>query len=135
MPQIEAWVDVLKVERALYNLMLNASQSARHASDNPTVRISLMEDGEHISFCVEDNGPGVPEPVRATLFQPFVSLGKPNGMGLGLTLAQKIAQEHGGDVTLDESRAGHTVFRFSFLKSTLRRFAQTSHSPESSITV
>jgi nitrogen-specific signal transduction histidine kinase len=49
---------------------------------------------------------------------------------LGLTLAHKIAQEHGGGVTLEESRAGHTVFRLSLSKSRLREFAGISRPAE-----
>ena len=48
--------------------------------------------------------------IRHTLFQPFVSAGKENGVGLGLTLAQHIAQEHGGEVKLEQSRDGNTTF-------------------------
>jgi signal transduction histidine kinase len=133
MPQIEVSIDALKIERALYNLLLNACQAARQAAETPTVRVSLTEDSEQISFCIVDNGPGVPDSVRATLFQPFVSVGKPSGIGLGLTMAHKIAQEHGGNVKLGESRFGHTVFRLSLAKSTLLGFAKTARPPETSI--
>lgn len=130
MPQIEAWIDTLKIERAIYNLLLNACQAARHGAGAAQIRISLTEDSDWISFCIVDNGPGVSESVRVTLFQPFVSVGKQSGIGLGLTLAHKIAQEHGGGVTLEESQAGHTVFRLSLSKSKLREFAGISHPAE-----
>jgi nitrogen-specific signal transduction histidine kinase len=45
------------------------------------------------------------------LFEPFVSEGKHKGSGLGLTLTQSIAADHGGGVELLNSRAGETVFR------------------------
>ncbi len=57
---------------------------------------------------VIDDGGGVPEQVRDSLFMPLVS-GRSNGTGLGLALAREIAQEHGGTLNY-RSRPGHTVF-------------------------
>jgi nitrogen-specific signal transduction histidine kinase len=62
-------------------------------------------------------------------------VGKASGIGLGLTLAQKIAQEHGGSVVLAESRAGRTVFQFSVAKSALRKFAESARRKETSATI
>ena len=135
MPQIEGWIDARKIERSAYNLLLNACQAARQGSALPEVRVVLVETEEYISFFFIDNGPGVPEAIRESLFQPFVSVGKPSGIGLGLTLAQKIAQEHGGSVVLEESRAGRTVFQFSLGKSTLRKFAESAQRKETSATM
>jgi signal transduction histidine kinase len=135
MPQIEGWLDARKLERAMYNLILNGSQAARQGSEDPEIRVALTEKDESISFSITDNGPGVPEAIRESLFQPFVSVGKPSGIGLGLTLAQKIAQEHGGTVTLEESRAGHTAFQFSIAKSALRKFAETAQRKETPATM
>jgi two-component system nitrogen regulation sensor histidine kinase GlnL len=58
---------------------------------------------------VRDNGPGIPEDLRANLFDPFVS-SKPSGSGLGLALVAKIVADHGGLVEV-ESRPGRTEFR------------------------
>jgi nitrogen-specific signal transduction histidine kinase len=66
-----------------------------------------------ISIEVEDNGPGVAESVRRSMFQPFVSEGKQKGSGLGLTLANCIAAEHGGEVILVASSPGQTIFRMT----------------------
>jgi signal transduction histidine kinase len=116
MPHIDVWVDTLKIERALSNLILNGCQAARQGTGLPQVRVSCTDAAAQISLRITDNGPGVPEAIRTTLFQPFVSQGKPSGMGLGLALAQKIAQEHNGNVKLEDSRPGHTVFTLSLSK-------------------
>lgn len=121
--QLEVWVDIRKVERAFYNLLLNASQAARQGAGPPEVRVSLAETEGEIVVRIEDNGPGVPDSVRQTLFEPFVSAGKPSGTGLGLALSLKVAQEHGGSVTLEQSRDGLTAFRLTLGKSTLHAFA------------
>jgi nitrogen-specific signal transduction histidine kinase len=47
--------------------------------------------------------------IRDKLFQPFVSYGKENGTGLGLTIAQKIVQDHHGSLHLESSTPGRTV--------------------------
>jgi signal transduction histidine kinase len=95
------------------------------------VSITLDETDEWIRLQVTDNGPGVPESIRVTLFQPFVSEGKQGGVGLGLTLANKIAEEHGGSVNLERSGNGRTVFVLTLAKATLRELAVIAQSAES----
>jgi signal transduction histidine kinase len=70
-----------------------------------------------MSRTISDNGPGIPDSVRKTLFEPFVTAGKPHGTGLGLALARRIAEEHGGSVRLAESNPGRTVFTLSLTKN------------------
>jgi len=118
----EAWIDAKKLGRAIYNLLLNACQAARHEGEIPLVTINLDEDESSFHIAVADNGPGVPEAIRKTMFLPFVSEGKESGVGLGLTLAQQIAQEHGGDIQLNETVEGHSVFTINLPKAALRRF-------------
>ena len=60
---------------------------------------------------IEDNGPGVPEEIKDRIFYPLVS-GRDGGSGLGLTLAQTIAQQHQGMIDV-ESEPGHTDFRIT----------------------
>jgi signal transduction histidine kinase len=85
----------------------------------PQVQVHLSEADERVYVTVLDNGPGIPSSVLSTLFDPFVTAGKPNGTGLGLTLARRVAEEHGGCICLDESSQGRTVFTLSLTKSRL----------------
>jgi signal transduction histidine kinase len=85
----------------------------------PEVTVHLTEVDESICVTILDNGPGIPAAVRRTLFDPFVTAGKPNGTGLGLTLARRIAEEHGGSVCLEESNPERTVFTLSLIKNRL----------------
>ena len=62
---------------------------------------------------MEDNGPGIAEAVRDKLFEPFISFGKENGTGMGLTVVQKIVEDHGGTVEVVRSSAEGTVFRLT----------------------
>ena len=79
----------------------------------PGLRLSLASGGERLWLplvvSIQDSGIGVPEELKAHLFEPFVS-GKVGGTGLGLSLVAKIVGEHGGGVEFD-SEPGRTEFR------------------------
>jgi signal transduction histidine kinase len=122
---VYAWVDSKKLARAIYNLLLNACQSAKTGPGIHKVVVRLSEDDDKIEIRIRDTGPGVAESIRETLFQPFVSAGKENGVGLGLTLAQHVAQEHGGEVRLEKSVPGETVFTILLYKQALEAFGHT----------
>jgi signal transduction histidine kinase len=116
-PPAEADMDARNLESAIFNLLLNACQAATRSTHVPEVKVHLTEVEEWIYVIVLDNGPGVPAAVRRTLFDPFVTAGKPNGTGLGLTLARRVAEEHGGSVCLEESNPGRTLFTLSLTKN------------------
>lgn len=117
-----ATLDAKQIERALYNLLLNACQSARQNAGHRVVTASVGVDEIAVSATITDSGPGVARGIRESLFDPFVSEGKQKGTGLGLTLAFSVAREHGGDVKLVSSQPGKTVFRLTVLR-------QMAHSP------
>jgi signal transduction histidine kinase len=116
-PPAEADIDARNLESAIYNLLLNACQAATRSTRVPEVKVHLTEDDEQICVTISDNGPGIPASVRRTLFDPFVTAGKPNGTGLGLSLARRIAEENGGNVHLEESIRERTVFTLSLKKN------------------
>jgi len=103
--------DTKKLERALYNLLLNACEAT--PNENGRITIDLTEVPQGIRIRVIDNGRGIPESVRGKLFEPFVSAGKENGTGLGLTVVQKIIQDHGGDIVVESTSGEGTVFRIN----------------------
>ena len=86
-----------KLEQALYNLVINAGQvGAQH------VRIELSK-GPRI--VISDDGPGIPEDVATTLFDPFVTK-RPGGSGLGLAVVKHVVERHGGTIRLEPSARG-----------------------------
>jgi signal transduction histidine kinase len=127
-PPAKADMDARNLEGAIYNLLLNACQAATRSTHVPEVKIHLTEVDERIYVTILDNGPGIPASVRRTLFDPFVTAGKANGTGLGLTLARRIAEEHGGSVCLEESTPEGTVFTLSLTKNRSLRKADERQS-------
>ena len=107
--QISGWFDQRKLERALYNLLLNACEAAPPIGG--TVEVTAGEVAGTITIAVADNGPGIAESIRERLFHPFVSYGKENGTGLGLAVVHKIVQDHGGEIVVERTVEGETVFR------------------------
>jgi signal transduction histidine kinase len=106
-----AWFDARKLERALYNLLLNACEAAPAGVGK--VEVTIGRNNSAVTIDVADNGPGIAEPIREKLFHPFVSFGKENGTGLGLTVVQKIVQDHGGQVLMERTPDAQTVFRIT----------------------
>ena len=111
-----ALVDARQIERAIYNLLLNACQSTNARGETRKVRSFLKTTEDEITLLVMDDGPGVPDSIRDSLFEPFVSEGKQKGTGLGLTLVNSIATEHGGSAQLLSSRPEETIFCMTILR-------------------
>lgn len=108
--EIRGDVDARKLGRAVYNLLLNACEAAQMSDLPAAVHLQLTQDVNSIRINVTDNGKGVPESVSKTMFLPFVSAGKQSGTGLGLTLAEHIALEHGGYIHFERTANQLTVF-------------------------
>jgi signal transduction histidine kinase len=84
-------------------LLINAVEAAAHdraRSRGPAeVRVELgSQSPDRIQFTVSDTGSGPPASVEHRLFEPFVTE-KPDGVGLGLSVAREIAEQHGGEIT------------------------------------
>ena len=103
------WFDAKKLERALFNPLLNACEAV--IPEAGSIEVGLREVRAGVEIRVSDTGRGIPELIRSQLFEPFVSHGKENGTGLGLTVVQKIVQDHGGDVVVEKTSPAGTVFR------------------------
>jgi signal transduction histidine kinase len=106
---ITGWFDPRKMERVFYNLLLNGCEAV--PMDCGRIEITMEQAGNGAEIRVSDNGRGILEPVRERLFEPFISYGKENGTGLGLTVVQKIVQDHGGDIRVEKTSSEGTVFR------------------------
>jgi signal transduction histidine kinase len=107
---IQCQIDSQRLGAAIYNLLLNACQALKRSPSPKKVEIALWIDDSSVCIRVEDNGEGVPDHIRNILFQPFVTADRMSGIGLGLTIADQAAREHGGSLNLEESIPGKTAF-------------------------
>lgn len=117
--------DPKKIERALFNLLLNACEAAPNWQGQ--IQVEIASNGEAFEIRVIDNGAGIPATIRGTLFDPFVSSGKPNGTGLGLAIVKKIIQDHDGVVRVEETSNSGTVFHVKLPRSS--RIVSVSPAP------
>lgn len=95
--------------RLVHNLMDNAERYGRHR-----IVVRLTKQGRHAVLTVDDDGPGVPEADRARIFERFTRLdesrARTGGVGIGLALVQRVAEWHGGGVTVDDAPVGGARF-------------------------
>ena len=101
-------LDAKKMERAFFNLVLNACEAAPEGTGTISVDIHSSDDSFDVRLA--DNGPGIPAAIRESLFDPFVSSGKLNGTGLGLAIVLKIIHDHCGSVKVEATSNAGTVF-------------------------
>ncbi|HEX4446756.1 MAG TPA: HAMP domain-containing sensor histidine kinase, partial [Polyangiaceae bacterium] len=76
------------------------------------IDVRVGAEGMSVIIDVDDRGGGVPETIRARVFDPFVS-SKGEGTGLGLAITRHIIESHGGTVTCDPREGGGTRFRLA----------------------
>jgi signal transduction histidine kinase len=100
---VELPLDRSPMERVFQNLIANAIE-AMPEGGSVSVRAERLD--AEVVISVEDTGPGVPALIASQLFQPFVTAGKKNGMGLGLALSRKTVISHGGDLWSEEKNGG-----------------------------
>jgi two-component system nitrogen regulation sensor histidine kinase NtrY len=99
-------IDRSALSRVFVNLLQNASEAALSGA---TVTITSAAQGAVATVRVVDAGPGVPEAVRAHMFEPYFTT-KSSGTGLGLAICRRLVEAHGGTIRLVQSVPGRTEF-------------------------
>jgi signal transduction histidine kinase len=100
---VELPLDRSPMERVFQNLIANAIEAM---PDGGVVSVCAVRRDSVVLVSVEDTGPGIPAAIAPQLFQPFVTAGKKNGMGLGLALSRKTVLSHGGDLWTERVESG-----------------------------
>jgi len=98
-----------KFSQVFLNILLNAIDALPRQG---RIKISAEADGGNLLVSIDDNGPGIAEPLRSEIFKPFVS-GKEHGNGLGLSISAKIVESYGGTISLGESALGGACFQIT----------------------
>jgi signal transduction histidine kinase len=104
-PDASAQADAEMVRATILNLLINAAQ-AMNGHGRITVTVAPQRD--MVSVLVHDSGPGIPLEIRDRVLEPFFTT-KARGGGLGLPIARRTAELHGGTLTLDCPAGGGTV--------------------------
>ena len=101
-----------KILRVIHNLARNAAEAMADKGKGGkfTIKVAREKDrsGETIILTFSDTGPGIPKDIEHRLFQSFVTSGKKGGTGLGLAITKRIAEEHGGTISVHSSSRGAT---------------------------
>jgi hypothetical protein len=121
--EVPADLDLLADPDRIFRVILNLARNALEAmgAAGGELRISAEPGPQELVIDVADTGPGIPDRVRAHLFEPFASSAKPNGNGLGLAICRELMRAHGGEIELLDSSPRGTVFRLRLpARSTLR---------------
>jgi len=101
--------DASHLKQVFMNLMLNAMEVMPNGGE---LTIDAQEEYNFIKIAFRDTGPGIPEAIMKTLFEPFIK-GSDKGVGIGLSISQSIANLHGGQITAQNKpeKAG-AIFTF-----------------------
>jgi len=107
-PRIHVDVDPTMTERIIENLLNNA---ARHTSPGTPIHVELVEQKGGVIVVVEDEGPGVDDGLKATIFEPFQQgENARGGVGIGLSLVGRFADLHGGSAHVEDREGGGARF-------------------------
>ncbi len=104
-------VDTHRFARIIENIVNNARDALLSSTTaNPIVVLSATTDDSHVVIRITDNGPGIPEEIASSLFQPYATASKAQGHGLGLAIVRNLVTANGGSVELDSTVEGSTSF-------------------------
>jgi len=97
-----------RMERVFFNLIANALEAMPTGG---ALHIVCRKASSCVLIELEDTGPGIPRGIRDRLFEPFVTAGKHDGLGLGLALSRQTVLNHGGDIWTEPSTGARFVIR------------------------
>jgi signal transduction histidine kinase len=111
--EIPVEIDAEKVRTVLWNLLENAVKYS--LPDSGAVEMSAAQNGERVIIRVTDDGPGIPAPDMPNVFEPFFRVDrsrskKTGGYGLGLSIARRIVEAHGGTIAAENNAGRGTSF-------------------------
>lgn len=101
-------VDAAKLRQVLQNLLRNATDAL--PAESPYVGVRTERNGGNVRIVVEDNGGGVPAPLRERIWEPFFSTKERDALGLGLHICREIVAAHGGVIGCEDRPGGGARF-------------------------
>ena len=125
-PDVTLTADADLIRATMSNLLLNAAQAM---GGNGRIAIAIAERDQQCILAIRDSGPGIPPELRERVFEPFFTT-KARGGGLGLPIARRTAELHGGTLTLTGPEAGGTLFTLTIPLRTLAGLEQPAAATE-----
>lgn len=116
-PRLYVRGDGTRLEQVVVNLLQNA---AKYTPKGGEIAVEAERKGERVEICISDNGVGIPPEILPNVFDLFMqsdnSLDRSQGgLGIGLTLAKRLAELHGGEISVSSDGPGRgSAFRVSF---------------------
>ncbi|MBI2829198.1 MAG: HAMP domain-containing histidine kinase [Acidobacteria bacterium] len=110
-PDVTLTADADLIRATVLNLLLNSAQAT---GGQGSIAIAIEQRDQRCILKILDNGPGIPAELRGRVFEPFFTT-KARGGGLGLPIARRTAELHGGTLTLTCPDTGGTVFTMTVL--------------------
>jgi len=107
LPPTRIAIDQDKIRRALDNIVINAVEVL---APGGIISISCRREQSDMAIRVADTGPGIPAEIRSLIFEPFATFGKETGSGLGLAMAKKAVEDHGGTIAVESEPGTGTAF-------------------------
>ena len=108
LPRVSA--DPIQIQQIVLNLLMNGIDAVEERKcKERNLTVSSRRDESHVTISVRDSGGGIPESRLPKVFNPYES-GKPDGLGMGLTVCRSLVEAHHGRIWVaDTSRTGTTV--------------------------
>jgi two-component system nitrogen regulation sensor histidine kinase NtrY len=131
---VRAHFDLRLISQAVANLIKNGAEAIEaygEAQGRPhgykgEIEVRLLPGSDRVAIEVIDNGVGLPKQNRAKLLEPYVTT-RAKGTGLGLAIVQKVVEQHGGALTLEDAPISKTRARGALVRMTLPVKTEASH--------
>jgi signal transduction histidine kinase len=109
-------IDAERLPLAFFNLVSNAIRHHDMADGTGRITVEVSSDNDNWIVSIDDDGPGIPDPLRDRLFQPLVRDPSASGAGLGLAIAREAVEQMGGSIWFQCDSPRGTRFRFTMPK-------------------
>lgn len=106
--QLPVVLDPARIARVIYNIAKNGAEALNGRPDGKVTLTARRLEDDRLSLAIADNGGGLPQAVKETLFQPFGTHGKRGGTGFGLAIAKQLVDAHQGEIQVDSGPTGTT---------------------------
>ncbi|MDQ2696469.1 MAG: ATP-binding protein [Pseudomonadota bacterium] len=123
-PDVPVWGEAIRLEQVVVNLVKNALEAMQNQDRPKVLMIRIAASAGQVRLGVRDTGPGIPDAHLGQVFDPFFTTKETGeGLGLGLSISNKIVREFGGSIQAGNHRDGGAVFTITLMPADVAREA------------